>query len=182
MHSSAPNLSSTDWPFNSFLFPQNNVHAQNGQQLSFALGQSNVIDDMTGLGGHSDLAFSSCPGFEIVNLSGLAGQSGVAASTNESDSIIRVHTMAANTKNSNRDRIFCMHEGCSVTFGRASDFRRHLKKHSGPEYQCSFENCGRQFYRRDKLRDHQRKMHAKTAQSICKPRASSGMPRGFRRH
>jgi predicted RNA-binding Zn-ribbon protein involved in translation (DUF1610 family) len=50
----------------------------------------------------------------------------------------------------------CAH-GCTGTFGRNEEYRRHMKKHTGPFFPCP--NCGKMFYRQDKLRDHFRQGH-----------------------
>lgn len=52
----------------------------------------------------------------------------------------------------------CPH-GCSHTFKRASEYRRHMKKHSGQWYTCTQSGCTKSFYRTDKLRDHLRQRH-----------------------
>jgi hypothetical protein len=60
------------------------------------------------------------------------------------------------------EREACTHIGCTATFRRPSDLRRHTGMHSPPKLLCLFKSCERRFYRLDKLRDHQRKKH-KTA-------------------
>jgi hypothetical protein len=52
----------------------------------------------------------------------------------------------------------CPH-GCTDTFGRPGEYRRHMKKHNGPFFPCTHPYCGRMFYRQDKLRDHLNKGH-----------------------
>jgi uncharacterized C2H2 Zn-finger protein len=49
--------------------------------------------------------------------------------------------------------------GCTDTFGRPGEYRRHMKKHNGPFFHCTHPNCGMRFYRQDKLRDHLNKGH-----------------------
>jgi len=49
--------------------------------------------------------------------------------------------------------------GCTKTFGRPGEYRRHMKKHNGPFVPCTQPSCGMMFYRRDKLRDHLAKGH-----------------------
>jgi hypothetical protein len=52
----------------------------------------------------------------------------------------------------------CPH-GCTGTFRRTTEYRRHMKKHNGPFHPCTVPNCGKTFYRGDKLRDHLRQGH-----------------------
>ncbi|TGO09508.1 hypothetical protein BTUL_0163g00180 [Botrytis tulipae] len=56
-------------------------------------------------------------------------------------------------------RFACNFIGCSKTFRRQSDCNRHMKKHEAPEYSCPEPGCGREFYRRDKVMDHARRVH-----------------------
>ena len=49
--------------------------------------------------------------------------------------------------------------GCTNTFGRPGEYRRHMKKHNGPFYPCTRAHCSKMFYRQDKLRDHLDKGH-----------------------
>ena len=51
------------------------------------------------------------------------------------------------------------HHGCTGTFRRREEYRRHMKKHNGPFFPCTHPNCGKMFYRQDKLRDHLAKGH-----------------------
>ncbi|OWY45740.1 hypothetical protein AALT_g10284 [Alternaria alternata] len=52
----------------------------------------------------------------------------------------------------------CPH-GCTGTFRRREEYRRHMKKHTGPFFPCTYPNCSKMFYRQDKLRDHLAKGH-----------------------
>ena len=63
-------------------------------------------------------------------------------------------------------RLTCSHPSCTnLTFARASDLVRHMKKHqpSARRFWCSVAGCkyssGSGFYRRDKLVSHQRNAH-----------------------
>jgi len=49
--------------------------------------------------------------------------------------------------------------GCTDTFGRPGEYRRHMKKHNGPFFPCTRAHCGKMFYRQDKLNDHLNKGH-----------------------
>jgi hypothetical protein len=49
--------------------------------------------------------------------------------------------------------------GCTGTFRRGVEYRRHMKKHTGPFFPCIYPNCSKTFYRQDKLRDHLAKGH-----------------------
>jgi hypothetical protein len=65
--------------------------------------------------------------------------------------------------NSGKQRITCDEEGCTKTFGRAAEFRRHRKTaHSLPKFQCVFFGCKKTFSRADKLSDHLRQGHKHT--------------------
>jgi hypothetical protein len=65
--------------------------------------------------------------------------------------------------NSGKERITCYEEGCTKTFGRAAEYRRHKKTaHSPPKFQCVFFGCKKTFSRADKLGDHLRKGHKHT--------------------
>ena len=50
-------------------------------------------------------------------------------------------------------------QGCTGTFRRREEYRRHMKKHTGPFFPCTQPSCGMIFYRRDKLRDHLNQGH-----------------------
>jgi uncharacterized C2H2 Zn-finger protein len=52
----------------------------------------------------------------------------------------------------------CPH-GCQSTFGRPSEYRRHMTKHQGRAFNCTQPSCIKSFHRRDKLRDHLRQAH-----------------------
>jgi hypothetical protein len=56
-------------------------------------------------------------------------------------------------------RIRCTANGCTRTFRRPGDFRRHLKKHQAPTLKCIAVDCDMKFNRMDKLRDHVRQGH-----------------------
>ena len=56
-------------------------------------------------------------------------------------------------------RIRCTAPGCSKTFRRVGDCRRHMRKHQAPNLRCVVENCNMKFDRMDKLRDHVRQGH-----------------------
>ena len=56
------------------------------------------------------------------------------------------------------DRISCP-KGCTATFGRPGEFRRHMRKHEKPRYKCCVLDCEKTFARADKLRDHLRQGH-----------------------
>ncbi|KAH6875684.1 hypothetical protein BKA58DRAFT_126218 [Alternaria rosae] len=64
--------------------------------------------------------------------------------------------------------IRCQHLGCTPTFGRLTELRRHYTEFHAvdkPVFWCNEPTCGRgsiggrPFHRRDKKRDHERKMH-----------------------
>jgi hypothetical protein len=64
--------------------------------------------------------------------------------------------------------IRCYHLGCTRTFGRLTELRRHYTTSHAvqrPEYWCSQPTCdrsmagGRPFHRRDKMREHERRVH-----------------------
>jgi hypothetical protein len=56
-------------------------------------------------------------------------------------------------------RIRCTVSGCTKTFRRPGDHRRHMRKHQDPELKCIVNDCDMKFYRLDKLRDHIRQGH-----------------------
>ena len=61
-------------------------------------------------------------------------------------------------------QFYCPFPGCSVTFTRKGDLRRHrLNQHRAPQHDCPVNGCDRKgaqgFRRNDKLIDHQRKKH-----------------------
>ena len=56
-------------------------------------------------------------------------------------------------------RFPCPAGRCDKTFTRKADADRHLRKYGPPKYHCS--GCGRGFYRRDKMADHQKAVHTK---------------------
>ncbi|KAF2818872.1 hypothetical protein CC86DRAFT_375514 [Ophiobolus disseminans] len=62
----------------------------------------------------------------------------------------------------NEVRIPCTFAGCTRTFRRAGDCRRHMGKHQARAYNCIESECEKRFYRLDKLRDHLRQGHGIT--------------------
>jgi hypothetical protein len=67
-----------------------------------------------------------------------------------------------------------MCNGCQVTFGRPSEYRRHLNKHTGRTHPCTEPGCSKSFYRRDKLRDHLRQRHRVALPSRAQEGSSTG--------
>jgi hypothetical protein len=63
------------------------------------------------------------------------------------------------TQPSVTNRLTCQIHGCRGTFGRASEYRRHMTKHQGRSFPCTQLGCSKSFYRNDKLRDHLRQAH-----------------------
>jgi hypothetical protein len=59
----------------------------------------------------------------------------------------------------NDTRISCTADGCTKTFRRAVDCRRHMRKHQDSKLKCIVDDCDKKFYRLDKLRDHARQGH-----------------------
>jgi uncharacterized C2H2 Zn-finger protein len=55
----------------------------------------------------------------------------------------------------------CAWPGCRSSFRRKADLIRHVNSQHFPahSYRCTVEGCTRTFYRRDKLRDHERHSH-----------------------
>ncbi|KAH8725581.1 hypothetical protein GQ44DRAFT_826399 [Phaeosphaeriaceae sp. PMI808] len=53
-------------------------------------------------------------------------------------------------------------KGCTETFRRAGDYRRHMLKHDSPRFKCVVIDCSRTFYRADKLRSHIKQGHKLT--------------------
>jgi hypothetical protein len=72
-----------------------------------------------------------------------------------------IDTLLAPTSTSapaDQRRLTCPH-GCSRTFSRAFEFRRHMTTHDKPAFRCVEAGCSRVFCRRDKLRNHLRQRH-----------------------
>jgi hypothetical protein len=67
-------------------------------------------------------------------------------------------TARKTAKAADKNRFQC-HEGCTRTFGRPGDLRRHLKKHKAHQFKCVDIDCSKTFYRLDKLRDHAKQVH-----------------------
>jgi hypothetical protein len=65
---------------------------------------------------------------------------------------------AAAAQSSSQGPLTCPN-GCSATFSRPGEYRRHMKKHGGRSFPCTQPGCSMSFYRRDKLRDHLRQLH-----------------------
>ena len=118
----------------------------------------NPNDAINGFGGLEGFASTTDPTPEVTNSSGIITQRNGTALTSPSLPATHIVPNAANTYSSG-DRISCTHVGCFATFGRAGDFRRHIKKHAGPELSCSVKTCNYKSYRLDKLREHQCKRH-----------------------
>ena len=49
--------------------------------------------------------------------------------------------------------------GCTGSFRRPGDYRRHMRKHEKPRYKCPKFDCDKTFYRADKMRDHVKQGH-----------------------
>jgi uncharacterized Zn-finger protein len=68
----------------------------------------------------------------------------------------------------------CPH-GCEATFGRPSEYRRHMTKHQGRSFNCTQPGCIKSFNRRDKLRDHLRQAHKITQPGRARAAAATGL-------
>lgn len=115
-------------------------------------------DAINGFGGLDGFASTTDPTPEMTKSPGITTQRSGTAFTGSSLPATHIAPNAANTHSSG-GRISCSHVGCSATFGRAGDFRRHIKKHADPELSCSVKTCNYKSYRLDKLHEHQRKRH-----------------------
>ncbi|PSN71349.1 hypothetical protein BS50DRAFT_618384 [Corynespora cassiicola Philippines] len=56
-------------------------------------------------------------------------------------------------------RFECLLPFCKSTFGRGSELRRHLNAHTNEKLRCMKEGCEYKSTRKDKIREHMRKMH-----------------------
>jgi len=56
-------------------------------------------------------------------------------------------------------RFQCNIDGCTKSYRRVGDCRRHTRKHQAPTLRCVVEGCHMKFDRMDKLRDHVRQGH-----------------------
>ena len=56
-------------------------------------------------------------------------------------------------------RIPCESSGCTKSFRRPGNLRRHMRKHRPANLKCIVDDCDMKFYRLDKLRDHIRQGH-----------------------
>lgn len=122
---------------------------------------TNLNDGIDGFGGLDGFVFTTDPTPEMMNSSGTTAQRNGTAFTSPSLPATQIAPNAANTHSSG-DRIPCTHVGCSAAFGRAGDFRRHIKRHADPMLSCSVKTCNYRSYRLDKLREHGRKKHGMT--------------------
>jgi hypothetical protein len=66
---------------------------------------------------------------------------------------------AFNTPALTRQQRLTCPQGCTKTFGRPGDFRRHMLKHGPPKFKCVVLECERTFHRADKLRQHIKQGH-----------------------
>ena len=123
----------------------------------------NPNDAINGFWGLDGFAFTTDSTPEMTNSSNITTQRNGTTFTSPPLPATQIASNATNTHSSG-DRIPCTHVGCSATFGRAGDFRRHIKKHADPELSCSIKTCNYKSYRLDKLREHQRKRHGIAAQ------------------
>jgi hypothetical protein len=105
----------------------------------------NPNDAINGFWGLDGFAFTTDPTPEMMNSSGTTTQRNGIAFTSPSLPATQIIPNAANTHSSG-DRIPCTHVGCSATFGRAGDFRRHIKTHADPELSCSVKTCNYKSY------------------------------------
>jgi hypothetical protein len=71
-----------------------------------------------------------------------------------------------------------------MSFCRQGDLNRHSEKHRPGEFPCIFPNCGKVFYRKDKLRLHWEKEHGESSQpsdlSSSRPRKDHDRDGNFR--
>lgn len=58
-----------------------------------------------------------------------------------------------------RDQPLRCRNGCPGSFGRFSEYRRHMRKHEEPRHLCPKTGCDKAFARADKMRDHVRQGH-----------------------
>lgn len=150
-----PILGFTDGAIDNFIFPLGN----DGQfGIPVGLSDFNFIGGVGGFGSLDNFQSDASPAPEMARSSGSTTQRHGTALANPS---VPATAIAPNAVNAlpNSDRIRCTHTGCSATFGRPGDFRRHMGKHGTPGLRCPVGVCNYETYRPDKLRDHQRKKH-----------------------
>lgn len=80
------------------------------------------------------------------------------------------------------EEILTCPRGCSATFGRPGDYRRHMRNHQPHKFKCMFADCDKTFPRMDKLNDHFRQGHRSNvkvsrAAARTNPKKSSGEKR-----
>jgi len=86
----------------------------------------------------------------------------------------------ASKRKGGKNRYVCEHIECfnsNRSFGRRSDWARHMRKHGSERIGCPIGGCGKVFYRLDKCVDHQRKVHKMTygeSEAVCVFVASCG--------
>jgi hypothetical protein len=92
----------------------------------------------------------------IVSFSGNVPPVQVLPQSQPSGSISTITTIS--TQPSGAPPLTCP-LGCRGTFGRPSEYRRHMTKHQGRSFNCTQPGCVKSFHRGDKLRDHLRQAH-----------------------
>jgi hypothetical protein len=158
----APSLASVD-----SIFPNYNTVVNYDEQFDASFQPYNLIGSY-GIGDFD--SFENFPS-TATTVSGMNGYANTDIQTTVSafDSLPLPPagiTPPAPRADINAKRLMCPRTGCTTTFARPGDLRRHTRKHLKHEYHCPVDNCDRKgdkaFYRRDKLLDHQRKVHGMT--------------------
>jgi hypothetical protein len=152
-------LPTTYLTLNGYGFPSSNATAE----YDVAFQHSDFISNQGGFGEPHDFMSASTTASGMNGFVSFGTQPSVAAFATSSVLTTGITTAVANGANARTNRLKCHHTGCSATFARGGDRRRHNKRHLPPQHPCPVDDCDRKgdraFYRLDKLYDHQRKKH-----------------------
>ena len=94
--------------------------------------------------GHVCRSIAPAPAPDVV-------QANIIAPPSRASTVVRRRTVGP--------RFQCNIDGCTKSYRRVGDCRRHMRKHQAPNLRCVVEGCNMKFDRMDKLRDHVRQGH-----------------------
>jgi hypothetical protein len=103
-----------------------------------------------------DVPMTALPAPSILDVSGNVFSAPALTPSQPNVSISDIAPGA--TQPSGTNRLTCP-MGCRGTFGRPSEYRRHMTKHQGRSFRCTQPGCSKSFHRKDKLHDHLRQAH-----------------------
>lgn len=174
---STPSWDNAQWPLNPMPY---NQHGQWTMPVAETQPDLNFFEDLVRPNGIDlDPAWTDLTGAMVPAPMGPTFDVRVTTQTPQP---IAPPSSTVNTASPVEEEVLTCPQGCSTTFGRPGDYRRHMLNHQPHKFKCMFANCDKTFPRMDKLNDHFRQGHrsdvkVSRAAARTNPKKSSGEKR-----